>query len=854
MNPIRLMLKNFRNYKSLDLSFDYDGVMPIVGKNGHGKSTIFYGILLGLYGKVVVDGIEVPTKDLIVDDGSKEMEVKYTFSHEDKMYRVERVYKISVSKQDVMKCDQVKCEFYQIFGDSETSLGAKSKNITTEKIISILGKDCDNFCNSAFFPQGEESRLAKLKPAEFIEEISKLKKITIWEELREKCKKELDNVESMLSGVNSYIEECKEDISRKGEIQQEIKQLNEKLVLQRERVQGIEQLLESTSDKKSELNNTLETIDNLEKDIKDIKVEIAELKDDIDFSDNKIKEAESILVNKDSILLENQMYQDLCSKKEALDKVAMNRTRLLGDISSIEREVQLAESKANQSLNELVTRKNSALSILENLNQLQNRYNYCIQFMQSLESAQQEYDSLNKTNQDLIIEITKLNSRNEQLLSLIKEETDKTHRIIGLCMCSECERPIDDNGLEQIKKHKAAKIDSYKAEGRANEEKIGQLNDIMKNNQCTIDSLSQQLSQREACSREIGQLQNQLSTVQAAEKELQTLEPQIIEIQGIINNKGYSDKVEILESLKENLASTLYNEEEHSSINTQCSRLQNIGIKIHELNEAEKVLPDLKKKIEEFNGRLKAKEDKHIVLSEKLNKSNKDTLISTINKIKEQEISLKNELVDNRGIFDSLMKEFGGKQSILENILYKENKVEEKIKEVKDIKNRQYLLERAIDMYSKQGIPTLIIESMLPDIEKEANQLLQTMGAERTICFDRPKRADGSYMDKILVMVRDRRGKKRTFNTFSGAECFQISFALRVAICGSEDVMFIDEGFGKLDSDNMDSIVKTLGALKTKFSKIILITHVEKLIDMFSIKLKVELDNKGYSKAKWLKD
>ena len=93
------------------------------------------------------------------------------------------------------------------------------------------------------------------------------------------------------------------------------------------------------------------------------------------------------------------------------------------------------------------------------------------------------------------------------------------------------------------------------------------------------------------------------------------------------------------------------------------------------------------------------------------------------------------------------------------------------------------------------------------------------------VSFERPKRVDGSYQDKIVIMVRDRRGQKRTFNTFSGAECFQISFALRVAICGGEEVMFIDEGFGKLDQDNLTLIMKTLSAMKTKFNKIILITH-----------------------------
>ena len=48
-------------------------------------------------------------------------------------------------------------------------------------------------------------------------------------------------------------------------------------------------------------------------------------------------------------------------------------------------------------------------------------------------------------------------------------------------------------------------------------------------------------------------------------------------------------------------------------------------------------------------------------------------------------------------------------------------------------------------------------------------------------------------------------------------------------------------------------IMKTLGALKKKFDKIILITHVKELIEMFDIKMAVSLDTKGYSKIDWIK-
>jgi exonuclease SbcC len=853
MNPITLKFKNYCNYKDLDLSFDNNGVMPIVGNNGNGKSTIFSGISLALYGKVLKEGIEIPVKELITDDGSKEMQIKLQFSHNGNIYRIERAYKISVSKADVETCNQVKCEFYQMFGDTEIPLSAKSKDTTDKKIITILGKDCDNFCNSAFFPQGEESRLAKLKPSQFIEEISKLKNITIWEELRERCKKELDSVLSVLEGVNSYIEECKIEISHKEEIQEQIKELNKKIIEKRELIQEIETSLESISDQKSKLNTSINNINKLEKDILEINGEISELKNDIEFSKNKINELNSTISNGEFIRKQNEIYKDLCIKKETFDKSLSERNNIMNKISSIEKEVQIAENKVRQDFNELLSKKNSNLSIVQNYNSLNSRYDYCVKFMQSLDIIQQQYDSLGLINQQNIIDITKLNSRNEQLSFMINEETQKVHKIIGTCTCSECERPVDPNSLEQIKNYKAAKIDSYKVEGRNNLEKINQLTALVENNKVIILNLKQQLSQKEACSREVGQLQNQLHNIDTASKEIEHIEPRLLELQNIINNGKYSDKSDLLNSLNNNLKNNLYNSEEHNIINSKYLELQGINIQAHKLNEAELEFPNLKKRHEDFINRLFNKESKLKDLLLETQKFKKNDILESLKSIVEKEYNYKKELIGYKTGFDSFMKEFGGKQTILESILNKEVKIEEKIKEVADTKRRQYLLERSMEMYSKQGIPTLIIENMLPDIEKEANSLLQSMNAERSICFERPKRADGTYMDKIVIMVRDRRGKKRSFNTFSGAECFQISFALRVAICGSEEVMFIDEGFGKLDNNNIKSIIQTLGALKSKFSKIILITHVEKLIEMFNNKLIVDLDVRGYSTAKWIK-
>ena len=57
--------------------------------------------------------------------------------------------------------------------------------------------------------------------------------------------------------------------------------------------------------------------------------------------------------------------------------------------------------------------------------------------------------------------------------------------------------------------------------------------------------------------------------------------------------------------------------------------------------------------------------------------------------------------------------------------------------------------------------------------------------------------------------------------------------------------MFIDEGFGTQDAAGRERILDVIGAIEGDFEKIIVITHLDDMKDMFPVRIEVQKDGDG---------
>jgi exonuclease SbcC len=57
--------------------------------------------------------------------------------------------------------------------------------------------------------------------------------------------------------------------------------------------------------------------------------------------------------------------------------------------------------------------------------------------------------------------------------------------------------------------------------------------------------------------------------------------------------------------------------------------------------------------------------------------------------------------------------------------------------------------------------------------------------------------------------------------------------------------LFIDEGFGTQDASGRERIVDTISSIQNEFEKIIVITHLDDIKDLFPVRIEVEKTDSG---------
>ena len=105
----------------------------------------------------------------------------------------------------------------------------------------------------------------------------------------------------------------------------------------------------------------------------------------------------------------------------------------------------------------------------------------------------------------------------------------------------------------------------------------------------------------------------------------------------------------------------------------------------------------------------------------------------------------------------------------------------------------------------------------------------------------------------IAIIDRDMADEQRSVNTLSGGESFLVSLALALGLASLSsnkvqiNSLFIDEGFGTLDSETLSVAMDALDSLQAQGRKVGVISHVSEMSERVATQVHVAKKPGGYS-------
>lgn len=305
---------------------------------------------------------------------------------------------------------------------------------------------------------------------------------------------------------------------------------------------------------------------------------------------------------------------------------------------------------------------------------------------------------------------------------------------------------------------------------------------------------------------------------------------------------------EELARLDEEITAVGYDEEAHAAARQAREELAEAPARYQELQQAaaavkplEETLADLQAQITEQEESVAELQEQHRQAGEQLEsladgEGEVRAIEEEVNNLREQHVAA------NRKVGAAQQR-----LAVLDDLRRQRQDEKDRRAEMTRLIERLQRLEKAC---GRDGVQALLIEQALPEIEEDANALLERLtGGEMRVLFEtqRELKSRDALAETLDIRIGDAAGE-RPYENFSGGEQFRVNFAIRLALskilarrAGARlQTLVIDEGFGSQDPAGRQRLVEAINAVKDDFKRILVITHIDELKDVFPTRIEVE--------------
>ena len=846
MIPLKLNVRNFLCYRDDVPPLDLAGihVACLCGPNGHGKSALLDAVTWCLWGQARTGS---RNHNSLIAYGETECRVELDFQAKGQMYRAIRRRRSAGqgrTELDLFVLDDA---------DQARPITGNTLNETGARIRNLLGMDYDTFVNSAFLLQGRSDEFTRKTPSERKDVLSAILGLELYENLqsaargkRSEWQDTATRTEGALAQTRSALDSLADPTDELAGVNLRLDnlatELNAATIEAQQRRDALADLRRRQADvetRQRSINELRETIRREEANLTAMQDRIrsahalAERADEIAAGVRLLDQARTELDRLESARREHAKLQERRSRLQiALDRA---EAALASDIASLERRI-------SQDLEPVATQAERIGAQLLELVEAENALN-----------AQQA--AVERQAEEVAVLSAEMAARSNRLERCVAEGTElraKQRELSGAAgpdaLCPLCRTPLSEDACENIAGWYASEI---AAKLQQHAELTEQLRDLTQRRDRLSASTDDQRTrltrgQREA-QQQRGRVEQERKQSDEARRLMADLQPRLTTMRNAwaAGEFAPSERAE-LAALDHAIHTLGYDDAARAAAYESAQSLQPWDAEKSALDAALERLPHDEAELSLAGnrvGRLVADlADAEAVLA------SDQTALTALPELEQATEHAETVLSGLSAERDDLLARRGRLQADAD----RRSALREEISRLEDnhktAQAEQGIYSDLFGAFGRSGVPAMLIDAAVPHLENEANDLLGRMTDNRMAIRLETQRDNrsGNTTETLDILISDELGS-RNYELFSGGEAFRINLALRIALSkvlsqrlgAPLPTLFIDEGFGTQDAAGRERIVDAIASIQDQFEKIIVITHLDDLKDLFPARIEV---------------
>lgn len=844
MIPVRLVLHNFLPYRAPDpIRFEGIHLACLTGANGAGKSSILDAITWALWGSA-----RTKRDEDLIHQGQNDMQVQLDFEQEGIIYRVLR------RRSRAKRTSTGTLDLFVLNSDGQAQLISEpNMRATQDKINRLLRLDYDTFTHSAFLQQGKADAFTTQPPGKRKQILADILGLAQWETYEDRVKEHLKQLEVQLNTTEQRLKEIEGELQRRPALLREQTDATRIHGEARESLQTAQALLDAIKDAPAQLKARQEKKADLERRRRDHVRDLEAVNDQIARQSKQIDEYGTIVLMRQDIedgytALQNarDTDQSLNAKLTDLMNLDKRRAELNSQLSAARARLESEKSALQRNIAEL----ESLLSVShhDDLESVQEE-------ISALRAQEAHRDDLSQTETQLREERAGLQHALQTVEDAGKECRERLDKLNSTdsALCPLCGQPLDATHRTELIGQLDGEIEQYRADYRQYKDRISEIDKLLKAGKSELAALESQLKQLPMLLERGGKLQAQLDAADQAALRLSEEQERLVIVRGELDlNQFAPDVREALATLDLEETGLGYDKSTHDQTRRSLDEFKRYEQLQTRLAIALESLPTLE---EAITGARLREERLHQAIGECDGDLDQVEIAIAglqvqVKEYQQREEEVRQQHTRERTAYERLV-------NIQQSLASLEVQAQRRIQyeQRRDTMRREESVYKELKLaFSKNGIPAMIIETAIPELEQTANDLLARMtdGRMSLRLNTQKEKITGGVAETLDIEIADELGT-RNYELYSGGEAFRINFAIRVALsqllarrAGAHlRTLFIDEGFGTQDDEGRNKLVEAITAIQDEFDLILVITHIDDLRDSFPVHIMVDKTPNG---------